>query len=109
MTDEEDYIRRRVKWVGDLESLSIPFNGTSTIRKRLNGNSGAKKRSLWNKMKSPKICYLCEIPLVSIRNASIDHVIPLSRGGSNRVSNLRLTHIGCNNKKGSKLVSEYEN
>jgi len=30
---------------------------------------------------------------------SIDHVIPLSKGGTNDLANLRLSHWGCNYSK----------
>ena len=37
---------------------------------------------------------------------SVDHVKPLSAGGSNDPDNLRGTHWHCNIDKGSRLVSE---
>jgi 5-methylcytosine-specific restriction endonuclease McrA len=33
----------------------------------------------------------------------VDHYIPLSRGGTNHVSNLRLAHRSCNRAKGSQV------
>lgn len=39
----------------------------------------------------------------------VDHEIPISRGGPPyEISNLRLTHMKCNRKKGSKMQSDYE-
>ena len=37
----------------------------------------------------------------------IDHVIPLSRGGSNYPSNLRPSCLPCNSSKGAKFLSEW--
>lgn len=37
--------------------------------------------------------------------ASIDHIIPLSRGGMHAQDNLRYTCLPCNMKKGAKLIS----
>lgn len=37
----------------------------------------------------------------------IEHVVPRSRGGSNRVSNLVLACEGCNKKKGTKTAAEF--
>ncbi len=34
---------------------------------------------------------------------SIDHVVPLSRGGSNHPSNLQLAHLLCNLSKGNRI------
>jgi len=46
-------------------------------------------------------CYLCGAPY-----EVIDHVIPLSRGGTNWPSNLRPACNYCNNKKHASLPSE---
>lgn len=39
----------------------------------------------------------------------IDHVHPLSRGGSNKLENLTVACQSCNLSKGSKTVTEWEN
>lgn len=58
------------------------------------------------------LCYLCQepidmkVPRTSKRGATVDHVIPLSRGGSDEIDNLKLAHWICNNKKSNKLVEE---
>lgn len=58
------------------------------------------------------LCYLCKEPIdmavarTSKRGATVDHVIPLSRGGTDEIDNLRLAHWECNRKKSNKLVEE---
>ena len=58
------------------------------------------------------ICYLCDSPIdmklprTSKRGATIDHVVPISRGGVDELENLRLVHWECNNRKSNKLVEE---
>ena len=37
----------------------------------------------------------------------VDHIVPLSRGGSNALGNLALTCARCNTSKGAKLLSEW--
>lgn len=37
----------------------------------------------------------------------IDHVIPVTRGGSNEMSNLRVACRSCNSSKGDRLLSEW--
>lgn len=51
------------------------------------------------------ICYICG-KSINLQNANIDHVIPRSRGGSNKMGNLRLVHIQCNSKKSNLLPTE---
>ena len=48
-------------------------------------------------------CYYCNINA----SKSIDHVIPISRGGTNYLNNLVPVCISCNSKKGAKLLSEW--
>lgn len=54
------------------------------------------------------ICWLCEQP-VDILRFSIDHVIPVSKGGRNTLENLRPSHKDCNSIKAShEIKSSYE-
>ena len=39
--------------------------------------------------------------------ASIDHIIPKSRGGGNKINNLQLTHRKCNHKRGNELINKF--
>ena len=41
-------------------------------------------------------------------SASLDHVTPRSMGGSHRRDNLKLAHLECNVKRGTKSVIEYQ-
>jgi hypothetical protein len=55
------------------------------------------------------ICWICEgevapkTPAGSPHAASVDHVIPRARGGTNDPANLRLAHRRCNGQRGSRL------
>lgn len=53
-------------------------------------------------------CYLCRqhvsqrfVP-PDKRSATLDHVIPLARGGEHSEANVRLAHYGCNSSKGDR-------
>jgi len=35
----------------------------------------------------------------AVRCASVDHIVPLARGGTDDPSNLQLAHLGCNQRK----------
>ena len=57
-------------------------------------------------------CYLCGEPINDAilhpdpMSGSIDHVIPLVRGGTGLRDNLRAAHLVCNLRKGTKLLDE---
>ena len=45
-------------------------------------------------------CELCGHPLAKV---SVDHIIRKSKGGTDELLNLRLTHYKCNQKRSSKF------
>lgn len=52
-------------------------------------------------------CTICGEPLdwqarpMSTRAPSVDHITPVSQGGTNDPSNLRPAHHGCNSRRGA--------
>ena len=51
-------------------------------------------------------CVYCEKPIVFGKD-SIDHIIPLSKEGTNEYNNLAIACLGCNISKGTKSEKEY--
>lgn len=52
-------------------------------------------------------CYMCPLPFDDDRHAmTIDHVHPLSKGGTWDLSNLKLAGLSCNQEKGDRLWLE---
>jgi 5-methylcytosine-specific restriction endonuclease McrA len=55
------------------------------------------------------VCQLCQRPVDEglswphTESASLDHVVPLSRGGDHVRANVQLAHLGCNIAKGATL------
>lgn len=49
-----------------------------------------------------KICGVCSEPVVG--KYHLDHIVPLSKGGSHTPDNLQLTHPVCNLKKHNKVL-----
>lgn len=47
-------------------------------------------------------CHLCH-QLVRRRDASVDHVVPSSKGGPSTTDNLKLAHRRCNFAKGNRV------
>lgn len=51
-------------------------------------------------------CYLCG-HTVDDSTFSIDHVVPLARGGDHTPDNVKLAHLRCNQRKGYGTVESY--
>ena len=77
------------------------------------------KRAAFNKRTSRKLslrsqlvalygrsCWLCNRAIATGDVLSIDHVRPLSKGGSSKIHNLRLAHERCNRKRGNGPIPE---
>lgn len=47
-------------------------------------------------------CHICK-KYVPSNLASLDHVIPLSRGGRHVIGNVKIAHLKCNKRKGAKV------
>lgn len=52
------------------------------------------------------ICGICNTPITTRNDASLDHIIPLSRGGEHTLANTQPAHRHCNYSKGNKLQHE---
>lgn len=63
--------------------------------------SNGKRRKVYQK--SSNYCMRCGVNVKNYRN-TIDHIIPISLGGSNNVENLTCLCDKCNKEKGSELV-----
>lgn len=51
-------------------------------------------------------CYLCLNP-IEFGQDSLEHKIPITRGGNNKYDNLAIAHLSCNQKKQNKTEDEY--
>ena len=73
-----------------------------------NGAAKRKKAYTQDKVtllrKSPT-CHWCGKQL-TLQTATVDHVIPLSRGGSNGMDNVELACVKCNQDRGNRLPTE---
>ena len=54
------------------------------------------------------VCPLCETLIADSNTAHVDHIVPLSRGGSSDKANLQAVHARCNHRKNSSLESELD-
>lgn len=51
-------------------------------------------------------CEICKLNMRNNSKISQDHIVPKSRGGSNNISNIRLTHRGCNSDRGNNFLED---
>lgn len=71
------------------------------------------RKELYNKLAlrdGGPFCFYCTVMLenqITSRRMTLDHVVPLSRGGLNDMENLVLACSACNTHKGSMTVDEY--
>lgn len=78
------------------KSLPAALKLTTVQAGRRKSYASAKRRLF----KITQVCFWCELSL-TLETATIDHVIPLSRGGMNNSNNYVLACQPCNNKRGN--------
>jgi 5-methylcytosine-specific restriction endonuclease McrA len=81
-------------------------------RARMKGSDGSYTTKEWNELVAQfERCPMCQrlwqdIPLLPGRASVItaDHIVAISKGGSNYIENIRPLCYSCNSKKGNKVV-----
>lgn len=66
-----------------------------------------RKTRWWQQKTAPGLCYYCE-KKVLFKEITMDHLVPLSRGGRSTKDNLVPCCKKCNNLKKSMLPLEWE-
>lgn len=56
-------------------------------------------------LRKSNVCALCGGQIINMKDATIDHIVPISRGGGDEIANLQVAHLKCNLEKGNKYVS----
>ena len=72
---------------------------------KLKGAVRKSRRETIFKMKGKRnngivLCFVCNRP-VRERDATLEHVIPISKGGTDAMDNLDISHLYCNTKRGN--------
>lgn len=76
-------------------------------RKQKRRKKPYRPQDKWKLFKQSNRCHYCDLEL-DYYEATIDHVIPLSRGGSDLIENKVIACGVCNQEKGNLLVSEWK-
>ena len=77
--------------------LPPPIKGLTKVDKR-SGKSRAKRKRMFGERTEVK-CHWCPT-LITLNTSTIDHVIPLKRGGLDNANNQVLACVPCNNRRG---------
>jgi 5-methylcytosine-specific restriction endonuclease McrA len=115
---KEYYRKRHVRWyaINRKRSIERTLRYYQTPEGRLrNRNNASRHRAIERKgdvtaeqlselFARQKRCAYCKKPFIKTRPATIDHVIPLSRGGEHTISNLVLACKPCNCSKHNNLL-----
>ena len=82
-------------------------------RARIRGNGGVHTKEELDLLfeQQQGICPYCgDLLFKSFDDPpNTEHKIPISRGGSNDISNIVIAHKSCNSKKGSRTADEFVN
>src|SRR5690606_34861041 len=61
----------------------------------------AERKRLWNA--GARACYWCKVAFNSFAEATLEHIVPLSKGGLDNPNNYALAHKECNHGRGNLL------
>lgn len=114
--NKEEQSEKYKQWaLANPDKIRIKSHSRRALEINAEGShTGEELIELWYKQSG--LCYWCDVKLKELfdnpdndngAKPHLDHVIPLKRGGSNYISNLRWTCSYCNLSKGSKLPSEW--
>jgi 5-methylcytosine-specific restriction endonuclease McrA len=91
-----EIFRKKYKSQSNLVVVGLKWTGKN-VKRRTTGF--AKTFLMRNSKKTTCTCIFCEIILTN-KNATADHIIPISEGGNNAQVNLIVTCSNCNNERG---------
>lgn len=93
---------RRKHWTSPKGRL---YNRNKQAIRRSRSKSGdVTTKWLAQFMESQRYCFYCHKPFNSKRKKTVDHVIPLDKGGEHIMSNLVIACQPCNSRKQDRLV-----
>ena len=88
----------------------VPWNGTresrAEDRRRAREHVQASRRRSEVILRHGMVCHLCGAAIEDLADLHVDHDLPLSRGGTSDISNLKPSHATCNMRKGNRLPGE---
>lgn len=98
---------RRKKGIDNLDFLGYAVSDDMNLAIEKDKAKKLRNTSWWNRKRSTGICYYCGTK-INPNELTMDHIIPLSRGGKSEKHNLVPACKECNNKKKYLLPAEWE-
>lgn len=71
----------------------------------MSSNRNIKLKLLWE---HGSRCAICGKKIRDFEDLTVDHIIPLAKGGKNTIENCQLAHKSCNSYKNDNLPDDYE-
>lgn len=104
--DKEKFLERNRRWRQTDAGLASSAN--THARRRAGIGESVISAIEWQQIMNNTDwkCVYCQISLTP-KNRSLDHIIPLSKGGQHHIDNLVACCRTCNSKKGNKKVSDF--
>ena len=97
-----DYPRNFAKHYAALEKAPTPLGHKKAARRR-----PSKDRLRFMYLSQNCRCWFCGDELLGVELATVDHLTPIARGGTNDWANIVLACSYCNGRKAAKTLDEY--
>jgi 5-methylcytosine-specific restriction endonuclease McrA len=83
------------------QAVSMAFTPKPLPRRDERQKSYRKiKRKLYRRS---DLCYCCKRPILVFADATLEHIIPLSKGGLDNENNMALSHERCNRERADRM------
>jgi len=102
------YVNGAVNGINNCDIKTAITIATGEYSKRVANGKQSRNAIKWGKRIKRKMlavdprCYWCKVTL-SAPTATLEHIVPLDKGGSNRDDNLALACAHCNQSRGNSL------
>jgi hypothetical protein len=87
---------KAVAYHSEHREQSREWRGRWRARRTLGFVAPVSFKAIWERDRG--VCQICHLP-VERTEASLDHILPLSLGGTHEPRNVRLTHRACNSRR----------
>ncbi len=83
-------------------AIKLAFSAPKVKAEKVTRNSGKAQRAKRRLLKSHPFCHWCNKPLTR-ETATLEHIVPLKRGGLDHHNNMTLACQPCNEKRGHNM------